>query len=82
MTCSTCLAGDDPMLTFESHAESPVGQDLVDLALHRHDIFIRQTSSLRTNNCPQTGESRRGATQHVRGKATVKAVVKFRRNRR
>ena len=53
--------GDDPMLIVECHAEASVGQDLVDLAFHRYEFFLRQTSSLRTNIRPRTGISRRRA---------------------
>jgi hypothetical protein len=65
----TCRVGDDPMLIVECHAEASVGQDLVDLAFHRQELFLRQTSSLRTNNRPRTGVSRRRAMQHEREKA-------------
>lgn len=78
----TCRVGYDPMLIVECHAEASVGQDLVDLALHRHELFLRQTSSLRTNNRPHTGVSRSRAMQHVMEKGAVKAANKFRRKRR
>lgn len=57
----TCRVGDDLMLIVECHAEASVRQDLVDLAFHGHELFLRQTSSLRTNNRPRTGDSRHGA---------------------
>lgn len=70
----TCRVGDDPMLIVECHAEASVGQDLVDLAFHRQELFLRQTSSLRTNNRPRTGVSRRGAMQHEREKGAGRAA--------
>lgn len=65
----TCRAGDGPMLIAECHAEASVRQDLGDLAFRRHELFLRQTSSSRTNNRPRTGMSRRRAMQHEREEA-------------
>tara|TARA_B100000378_G_scaffold170636_1_gene137603 strand:- start:499 stop:876 length:378 start_codon:yes stop_codon:yes gene_type:complete len=42
--------GDDPMLIVEGDAEASVGQDLVDRAFHRDELFLRQTISLAYDN--------------------------------
>ncbi|MBB3957857.1 hypothetical protein [Novosphingobium sediminicola] len=60
----TCRVGDNPIPIVECHAKASIGQDLVDPAFHRHELFFRQTSSLRTKKRPLTGVSRRGAIQH------------------
>ena len=73
---------DNPMLILESHAKATIGQNLVDLALHRNELFLRQAISLRTKNHPHAGVSRCGAMQREREKGAVCAAVKFRRKRR
>ena len=60
------------MRVLRRDAEASVRQDLVDLAFHVHELFLRQTISLRTNNRPRTGVSRRGAMQHEREKGPAK----------
>ena len=59
----TGRVGNNPMLIIECHAEASVRQNLVDLAFHCYELFLRQTHSLRTKNRPRTGVSRREAMQ-------------------
>ena len=40
-----CGVADDAVLIIECHAEASVGQDLVDRAFHRNELFFRQTLS-------------------------------------
>ena len=37
-----CSVADQTMLIVEGHAKATIGQDLVDLALHRNELFLRQ----------------------------------------
>lgn len=41
-----CSVTDQTMLIIEGDAETSVGQDLVDLTLHRNELFLRQSVSL------------------------------------
>lgn len=40
-----CRIADDAVLIIEGDAEPAVGQDLVDLALHQNELFLRQIES-------------------------------------
>ena len=44
---------DNAMLIIESDAETSIGQDFVDRALHRNKLFLRQTTILTYKNNPR-----------------------------
>lgn len=45
-----CSVADQTMLIVEGYAEAAIGQDLVDLTLHRNELFLRQSVSLAYEN--------------------------------
>ena len=53
--------GDDPMLIVEGDAEASVGQDLVDRAFHRDELFFRQTIVLSVRKIIRADVFRHGA---------------------
>ena len=47
-----CSVADQTMLVIEGYAKAAVGQDLVDLALHRNELFLRQSIISAYENSP------------------------------
>lgn len=57
--------GYNPVLIVECYAEASIGQNLINLAFHQNELFLRQTVCFHIkNNQPHAGESRCGAMQH------------------
>lgn len=57
----SCSVADKTMPIVEGDAEAPVGQDLVDRALHRNELFFRQSSHPCVRKIIRTDEFRSGA---------------------
>ncbi len=66
-----CGVADDAMFIIEGYAKASVGQDLVDLALHRNELFFRQSVFPAYEKIIRTDEFRGGAKVYEREEAPI-----------
>ena len=62
---ASCVA-DETVLIVEDHAETAVGQNLIDRALHRNELFFRQPEHPCVRKVTRTDEFRCGARKDER----------------